>query len=382
MAVGLDADIVVVGAGPAGSTAARTLAERGVHVILLDRATFPRYKTCGGGIIGVTRACVPPGIPVSDDIYRASFTVGGSGFRTRESATPIMSTVTREDFDSWLLEQAIEEGAEFHPSTAVHSVSIGDSEVAVQTSNRGLLTARYVIDASGTNSRIAKQIGIELQTVDFGLELELLVPESESKWVNQIHLDWGPIPGSYGWLFPKGRTYTVGVIGQKKYGGQLRTYLADFSRQLGVDHLVLERSSGHQTRCRSSRSPLADRRVLFAGDAAGLMEPWTREGISFATRSGKYAGEVLALAATRQIREAAVPQVYVQRLEETLLPEMRAGFDALRAFERHPKVFHSLIASTPMGWKYFTRITTGDTSLARAMRHASVRTAVGLLNRF
>lgn len=383
MAVGLDADVIVVGAGPAGSTAARTLAERDFRVLLVDRETFPRYKTCGGGIIGVTRSCVPAGIPVIEDIYRTSFTLRGRHLKVRESITPIMSTVMRETFDTWLLEQAIEEGVEFQPETRVDSMRLADSKVAVQIDSRKELTAQYLIDASGTNSKIAKQVGVDLQTVDLGLEIELEAATSNSTWSNRIHLDWGPIPGSYGWLFPKGTKYTIGVIGAKQYGNRLRTYLGDFVQQLGVDQLkVMRKTSGHQTRCRSARSPLSADRILLVGDSAGLMEPWTREGISFAVRSGKIAGEVLILALTNQARDSAVPQLYNQRLEESILPEMRAGFAALGSFERHPKIYHTLLANTGVGWNYFTRITTGDTTLARAMRHAAAKTAVRILNRF
>jgi geranylgeranyl reductase len=294
-----------------------------------------------------------------------------------------MSTVVRETFDNWLLEQAVEEGVEFQSDTRIDSMCLTDSKATVQIDSGKELTAKYLIDASGTNSKIAKQVGVDLQTVDLGLEIELAAAASNSTWSNRIHLDWGPIPGSYGWLFPKGATYTVGVIGPKQYGGRLRTYLGDFVRQLGVDQLkVVRKTSGHQTRCRTARSPLSVGRMLLVGDSAGLMEPWTREGISFAVRSGKIAGEVLILALTHQARDSAVSQLYNQRLEEAILPEMRAGFAALGSFERHPKIYHALLANTGIGWKYFTRITTGDTTLARAMRHATVRTAVSALNRF
>ena len=73
-----------------------------------------------------------------------------------------------------------------------------------------------------------------------------------------------------------------------------RAYLADLVRQLGLDGLRVLHDSGHLTRCRTPTSPLGTGRMLLAGDAAGLLEPWTREGISFAVRSGELAGTIAA----------------------------------------------------------------------------------------
>lgn len=381
MPFGVDTEVIVIGAGPAGSTAARTLAERNVDVILVDREEFPRYKTCGGGITGVTQSCIPPGMPIREEIYRASFTLRGNGEQTREAATPILSMVARDEFDDWLLKKAIEQGATFLPGTMVRSAHAADRHVSLETGNDKRLTAHYLVDASGTSSRIARQIGVVLQTVDLGLELEIAADPSESRWNSQIHLDWGPIPGSYGWLFPKDTSYTVGVIGAKEHGSELKAYLEDFVRQLGLESAEVLKDTGHLTRCRSPQSPLGARQILLAGDAAGFLEPWTREGISFATRSGRIAGEVIATAMGGRSSRDTLAQNYRCRLEESILPEMKAGFAALRAFQSHPEVLHWLMKHIPLAWKYFTRIATGDTTLAHDMRHAPVRAIVAALSR-
>ena len=83
---------------------------------------------------------------------------------------------------------------------------------------------------------------------------------------------------------------TVGVITAKGHPAETKKYLTDFVAQQRLSHLPVVRESGHQTRCRTEDSPLGLGRVLVAGDAAGLLEPWTREGISYAVRSGRLAG--------------------------------------------------------------------------------------------
>lgn len=379
MSVGTDADVIVVGAGPAGATAARELAEDGISVILLDREEFPRYKTCGGGIIGVTHDCIPPGAPIREEIYEATFTLRGRRFRRQQSPTPFMSTVVRSEFDDWLVDLARSAGADFISGCGVRDFSQDAERVRVELSDGRSMTAKFVIDASGTSSRIAKEVGVTLSEIDLGLELELQADPKAGGWAQRIHLDWGPIPGSYAWVFPKGDSLTVGVIAAKGSPDRTKKYLADFVKGMGLDDLVVLRNSGHLTRCRDDRSPVGSGRVLLVGDAAGLLEPWTREGLSFATRSGTMAGRILSRGLRERSTPAAVLRLYQRELDQSLIAEMRAGFSALRAFERQPEVFHLLMGYTSLGWNYFTRITTGDTSLARAARHASVRMGLRVL---
>jgi flavin-dependent dehydrogenase len=189
-----------------------------------------------------------------------------------------------------------------------------------------------------------------------------------------VHLDWGPIPGSYAWVFPKGDTLTVGVIAARGAGDATRTYLRDFVRWVGLEHLRVVHESGHLTRCRTPGSPVGRGRVLLAGDAAGLLEPWTREGISFATRSGALAGAAAADG------PHGVVERYRAALSVELLPEMAAGERCLRAFENRPWAFHELIRSTSVGWHQFARITRGETNLARAVRRRPVQAGLALLS--
>ncbi len=128
--------------------------------------------------------------------------------------------------------------------------------------------------------------------VDLGLEGEF--PAPDARWERTVLLDWGPVPGSYGWVFPKGDVLTVGVIGSRDQSAALRTYYAELVERLGLSGITPLVQTGHLTRVRTPDSPLRRGAVLVAGDAAGLLEPWTREGISFALRSGRLAGEAAA----------------------------------------------------------------------------------------
>ena len=374
MAAAEDFDVVVVGAGPAGSSAARAAAESGARVALLDRAALPRYKTCGGGLIGPALAHLPGSPPARADIRRASFTLRGDKPLERSVDEPLIKTATRSELDDWLARSAAAAGADLRTPCPVLKLTEEPDCVLVGT-DAGELRARVVIGADGTSGRVSRLVGVTLSRVDLGLELELEAGALASAWTDRIHLDWGPLPGSYGWVFPKGESLTVGVIAAKGRPAETRSYLTALVRQLGLDGLRVLHDSGHLTRCRTPTSPLGAGRVLLAGDAAGLLEPWTREGISFAVRSGELAGRTAAA----HLDGTRLQTAYAAGIGVELAPEMAAGERCLRAFERRPGTFHRLIGGTDLGWRQFARLVRGETTLDRAMRRRPVRVAVRLM---
>ncbi|GAB3239176.1 geranylgeranyl reductase family protein [Kineosporia babensis] len=370
----------MVGAGPAGSSAAAAAARLGARTLIVDRARFPRYKTCGGGLIGGSLAELADlDVPVRQEIVKASFTAQGQKPAARAARSRMLSLVERSEFDAALLDHAASLGVEIRSGVTVTAVT-EDAYGALLSSSDGPIRARYVVGADGSASRIARHVGVSLEQVDLGLEYELKASEEQRRtWAGRVHMDWGPIPGSYGWVFPKGASITVGVISRRGTADEARSYLKTFVEQQGLGDAEVTHESGHLTRCRTPDSPLGQGRVLVAGDAAGLLEPWTREGISYALRSGRIAGECAAKAAgpngmppsmgglSRVVRD------YTMRISQELGPEMDAGRVFLRAFERHPSVMHALLTRTPLGWREFQRLGRGQTNVARVLRFAPAR---------
>jgi flavin-dependent dehydrogenase len=170
-------DVVVVGAGPAGCSAALVAGEAGCRVLLLERAVMRRYKTCGGGLVGGAQAALPPGlkIQVQDTIGSFTFTHGGRRKRTLvSSGRRPLQMVFRDEFDAALAGMAADAGAEVRDGTGVTGVD-EDGLVTVRTSAGGALRTRALIGADGSASRIARHIGVRYEQNDLALEVEVPV---------------------------------------------------------------------------------------------------------------------------------------------------------------------------------------------------------------
>ncbi|GAA2618745.1 geranylgeranyl reductase family protein [Paractinoplanes durhamensis] len=366
-------DVAIIGAGPAGLAAAYAAAEAGARTIVLERATHPRYKTCGGGLIGTSLGIAESHIkvPGRDTISAITFTKAGRlTFTRRARHRPLLTMVRRDDFDHAWYEAAVAAGATVRQNTQVRAVTQDDDAATVTLADGTEIVARTVIGADGSASITSRHVGVTLDQQDLGLEVEIAATaEDRASWRGRVLLDWGPYPGSYGWVFPKDDELTVGVIMTKGHGAETKQYLHDFVARLGLADRTVVRDSGHLTRCRRPDSPLRRGRVIVTGDAAGLLEPWTREGISFALRSGTWAGEAAA-------RDDLAG--YEQRIGAELVPEMTAGRHMLGVYSRRPLLVHAAMA-TPVGWRAFQMFCRGELAMADVVHRPGIAAAVRFL---
>ncbi|MFC7966152.1 geranylgeranyl reductase family protein [Streptomyces cinereoruber] len=386
-------DVVVVGAGPAGASAAYAAAVAGRRVLLLEKSELPRYKTCGGGIIGPSRDALPPGfeLPLQDRVHAVTFSLEGRFARTRRSRRMLFGLINRPEFDAQLVQHAQKAGAELRTGATVtrveqHGPSVPDRRTAaVVLADGETILARAVVGADGSASRIGAHVGVKMGQVDLGLEAEIPVPPSVAEdWKGRVLIDWGPMPGSYGWVFPKGDTLTVGVISARGEGAATKRYLEDFVARLGLAGFEPSISSGHLTRCRTDDSPLSRGRVLVCGDAAGLLEPWTREGISYALRSGRLAGEWAVRVAEANDAVDARRQAlnYAFAIKAGLGVEMAVGRRMLAVFERRPGLLHATLTGLRPAWNAFADITRGSATLGGMVRsNGLARRALELLDK-
>ncbi|GAA0965313.1 geranylgeranyl reductase family protein [Actinocorallia libanotica] len=379
-------DVVVVGAGPAGAGAARVAAETGCRVLLLERFAIPRYKACGGGLIGFSQAALPDGVPITvhDEIDSITFGQSGRRLRTfRSRKGPLCKMVFRDELDAALTEAAADAGAMVRDGTALKVVREEDGLVSAWTDTGELVRARSLVGADGSASRVARYVGVSCEQVDLALEIEApVVPEVASEWRGRMLIDWGPLPGSFGWVFPKGDICTAGVVAARGQGAATRAYMDAFLDRYGLTREGAVHDTGHLTRCRHAHSPLAKGRVLVAGDAAGLCDPWSREGISFALRSGAWAGR--AAAEIAEAGDAAVVRRvcsdYTQTVISVLGAEMAASRQLMNLLTKHPDLFHTVLTRIPPVWHMAESYLTGEASIPALMRRPVARMALKTAN--
>jgi geranylgeranyl reductase family protein len=375
-----DVDVVVIGGGPAGASAALAASRRGARTVLLERSELPRYKTCGGGLVGLSRDQILssgidlPGLTRAN-AQTVTVTWNGRVPVSRTSPSALVPLVMRADLDAALVEAAAAAGTDVRTGQTVRSVWL-DGTVELRSGER--IRGRTVIGADGSASRAGAAVGVRCSQVDLGLEAEFASeqlpagqPAAEG-WQGRLALDWGPVPGSYGWVFPKEDLLSVGVIGPRASGPDLRAYYRDFRARIGLAGVTPVTDTGHLTRVRDVDSPLAAGRVVVAGDAAGLLEPWTREGISYALRSGRLAGECAA---------AGTPEEYPARVRLALEPEIAAGRRLLRHFTRRPELLQIAFAAVPGAFGLFGRTIDGRASMAGQLDRAPVRALTALILR-
>jgi geranylgeranyl reductase family protein len=368
-------DVAVIGAGPAGLAAASAAAAAGARTIVLERAEHPRYKTCGGGLIGASRAAAGSliAVPARDETRSVTVTLRGGQEFTRSEPEPFLAMVVREEFDAALLKRAADDGAVIRQRAQARGIDQAGGHATVRLADGTDVTANVVIGADGSSGVAARHVGARFAQVDLGLEVEIAVPEQvRRRWAGRVLLDWGAIPASYGWVFPKGDRLTVGVIAARGQGDATKAYLREFTGRLGLAGYETVQDSGHLTRCRTDDSPLRKGRVIVAGDAAGLLDPWTREGISFALRSGALAGQFAAKGDL---------DGYVTAINATLVPDMRAGRTVLNAFTRHTGTFHRGL-NTPKGWRAFVKLCRSEITASEMVSRPSARVSLAVLNRF
>jgi geranylgeranyl reductase family protein len=317
-------DVVVVGSGPAGSTCALQLARSGLSVAILDKSPPPRYKTCGGGVVGRARKLVGFDIaPVVEHECRSAemrLLDERVCFRV-EREEPLVSMTMRTELDGRLLDEALGAGARIIAPCELRGLGAGRSDLSIATS-RGPLRARYVVAADGTSSRTARAAGWpENHNSIPAVESELHVdPAAFERLRSTARFDLGLPRHGYAWVFPKRQHLSFGCLTTRRGSRGLRQCLERYLEVLGVDRVEARSDHGSLIPVAPRARVLARDRVLLTGDAAGLADPVICEGITHAIASGRHAGEAIA---TAPGSPSAVYAAYHRALSRNILSELR-----------------------------------------------------------
>ncbi len=339
------ADVLVVGAGPSGASAAYWLATAGHRVIVVDKKRFPRAKTCGDGLTPrAVRQLHDMGL--ADDLsgfqrFDGLRSIGhGITLELEWPAHPDFPSygyvVRRSELDDLVAQRAVKAGADLRPATEAiepiveNGLVTGAKVLDKDTGARHELRADYVIVADGANSRFGRALGTARdRTYPLGMAIRgyFTSPHHDDPWI-ESHLDirdrdGNHLPG-YGWIFPVGDgTVNVGVGLLSTFKGWksintthlMEAFCATAPARWGISP---ETSTGAPTGGRlptgGSVLPRVGPNYLVVGDAAGSVNPFNGEGISLAYETGRLAADAVDLALATGDRGAL--ETYEQRLDE------------------------------------------------------------------
>jgi geranylgeranyl reductase family protein len=353
-------DVIVAGAGPAGATLSYELARRGASVLLLEKEKLPRYKPCAGGITVKAANCLGLDIaPVTRSVVRGvRVTYKGHRSFTKWYDKPLILTVMRDEFDHLLVRRAKEAGVTVIDNEAVCRIEISSQTVKAATAGK-TLESRIIVGADGARSAVARDAGL-MRGVNLGMGMEAetsVAGEKLVQWDSLVGLDLGHIRGGYGWVFPKKDHLSIGVGGPLRQVRRLRSGYCAVLKSYDLETGSVSRLRSHYLPVRRKGMAIQSKRCLLLGDAAGLVDPLTGEGIHHAVRSAQLAAPVI-----HRYLQSDSPDLreYQDAVDREIMPELTAARGLARLFSWFPGLCFGLVEGHDRLWRACCRLLRGE----------------------
>ena len=359
-------DAIVVGLGPAGSTAARTLALSGLNVLAFDKERFPRYKPCGGCISTKVEKALGFDLSgvIEETVRGAAFTYKSTRMMEILSERPVGYNVMRGAFDSLLLEKAREAGAETVLGCRIKGVEDDGSVVTVTSADGESFSAKFLVGADGASGFVGRDhFGLDPKEAAVSITSE--VPYDRGSLPDlggKLFIDFGGVPFGYGWIFPKEKFLSVGIAGDAcKIGGKVKDYFNTFvkSHEVLKGFEIVERTGWTVPVFYDSGRAAFKGRVLLAGDTGHLVDPFLGEGIYYAIMTGRAAATTIA-DCIRDGKET--PLAYQRWLTEEIHPEFEAAGRISDLVYNHPRLWYSILEREPGIMQRFYDVIRGEES--------------------
>ncbi len=284
-------DVGVVGLGPAGVSALKVFEGSGLKVLAVETApSFPRKKPCAGGLTSKAYTILKEFFPEVDSVVRKKITrftlYNGKNSTVLTSDTVLTYMTQREELDAFLFNSLNHSQFDIHLGETALTVD-KDIDGVILNTTKDSYRVKVLLVASGVNSRIARQLGIKRE---IGFTYESYVENSKEELI----IDFTGFKWGYYWAFPKGDVVTTGLgeFKNRKLSGSFREILSSFNKKHGLTGKETW-SSGFPIPAGKSKNDVYRPHILFLGDAGGLVDPLTGEGIYYAVKSGTVAAGVV-----------------------------------------------------------------------------------------
>jgi geranylgeranyl reductase family protein len=365
-------EVIIVGSGPAGATLGYELARRGVEVLILEKERLPRYKLCAGGITVKTANLLGPDIgPVTRQaVYGVRVLYKDKSEFTRRYDRPLVYMVMRDEFDGLLVQRAEESGAVVAEGQRVCQIEEMAEGVEVKTADN-TFRAEIVAGADGANGIVASGLGLT-KGMQHGvaMQAEVSVPgETLVKWDSLMELDLGNVPGGYGWVFPKKDHLSIGVGGPLCQARRLKASYQRVVSSHGFENCEGSRLRSHLLPVARSGMTIQRGRVLLLGDAAGLLDPLTSEGIHNAIKSAQIAAPIIS----QCLQDGTIDlKGYQDAVAKEIMPELKAARSLARLFAWFPGLYFDAIEGSERLWRTSCRLLRGEESYIGLRRRLGV----------
>lgn len=363
-------DCIIVGAGPAGSSSAYHLAKQGHSVLVLDKADFPRNKSCGGGVSPAVAQWFDfdfsPVVQNHVSQVKYTFKMGDPAEVDLRNVTP-MWMVQREQFDNFLMEQATGQGAEFKSGVEVTGASLQNETWQVETS-AGTFEGKYLIAADGANSAVSKFLGLENTPTVAAASLQ--VPGVSDRRKTMAFFDFGSLKNGFMWCFPKADGYSLSAAYVRNLKGkpdELKKQLTKYAELFDLDASRGEYRE-HPLNLWQKERTLHGDRALLVGEAAGIVDPLIGEGIRPAMFTGVKAAEAVNSALNGETDALAN---YTETVNREWGGNLAKADFLAGLFYKAPKIAYKLGVKRPVAGQLMGKILCGESSYSQIAERAT-----------
>lgn len=283
-------DAVIVGAGPAGIAAATSIYQQGGRSLLIDKKAFPRPKACAGMMSQLAATHAP--FSLTPAICAVSSQILWKSHKSEHIFSQQNTLSQRIELDSFMLRRAQLHGITFLQTT-IHTLNVHHDHVEIVTQDHSTLNARTLIVADGANSAMRRLLGLNQPNQAFAVEADIALPCNAH--TQPAVFDYDALSNGYAWWFPKDGSSNIGlyVNDTALLDRNWKEQLSHFQQTYSLNVPIIGNIRGAAIGIYGENTLLNYENILFCGDAAGLANPYTGEGIGYAFLSGKLAGQAV-----------------------------------------------------------------------------------------